>query len=128
MVLKAKTILGAAMAISLSTFALPVLACELNTQAKSAGAMQVAQAEVHPDMTDKAADKAHEVNGEASGAAHAVRSVHRQHEANEVHHSTMSGKVDSKIDEAHDEAEAAKNSIKAKHRQHEALEHAEGRD
>jgi hypothetical protein len=90
--------------------------------------MQLAQAAEHPDLTDKAAEKGHEVTGAVSGAAHAVRKAHRHHEATEGTHHTVSSKVGAKIDEAHQEVEGAKNAVKAEHEQHEATERTEGRD
>jgi hypothetical protein len=73
-------------------------------------------------------EKADEVKSEAKGAAHAVRSVHRQHERNEYRHRTIGSKLDSKVDEVKNEASGAGHAIERAHNQHEALEHSEGRD
>jgi hypothetical protein len=125
--LTGKIVLGATLAISLGAFTLPAGAsvppmAQHESVNRQIVGVQIAEAGRVID------EKADEVKAEATGAAHAVRAVHRRHERNEYRHRTIGSKLDSKVDEVKNETTGAGRAIERAHDRHEALEHAEGRD
>jgi len=121
-----KIVLGATLAISLSTFSFPVSASIPPTAQTKSVERKNAPIQL-AELGQKIDEKADEVKAEATGAKNAVVAAHRQHERNERLHHTIGGKIDSKVGEVKNETTGAANAIDSAHEHHEALEHAEGR-
>ena len=122
-----KTLIGAALALSLGGFTIPASASVPPVRptkyvGKKVGGIQLAQVERDVD------EKADEIHNGATGAVNAVEAAHRRHERNEYRHHTIEGKIDSKVDEVGAETRGAGHAIERAHRQHEAVERSEGRD
>jgi hypothetical protein len=122
-----KTLIGAALALSLGGFTIPASASVPPVRptkyiGNKVSGIQIAQVERDVD------EKADEIHNGATGAANAVEAAHRRHERNEYRHHTVEGKIDSKVDEVGAETRGAGHAIERAHRQHEAVERSEGRD
>ena len=124
-----KLFIGAALALSLGGFALPVGASIAPPQAPSnpgfigkEAPLGIQYADETDHLTYKAESKANEAGDEVRAAKDAVKARHRAHEAGEVYHEDMGDKAESKMDEIKDSARDAKNAVKAEHRAHEAAE------
>ena len=124
-----KTLLGAMFSLSLIVvpFTVANASTRENTTTVTQGTsfQQLAQAEEdNRTVREKADSKMDEVQDMGTGATHAVKKVHREHEMNEYKHTDdgLGAKADGKMDELHDEATGAAGAVQERHEEHEQEE------